>query len=76
MINLVNHQPDIDKIYSYAKDQYEEKYQFLTNKRERIDLKYYNDSKTLTEYSNDMQNLYKNIGKYNPTGRKKNSSVA
>ena len=76
MINLVNHQPDIDKIYSYAKDQYEEKYQFLTNKRERIDLKHYNDFKTLTEYSNDMQNLYKNIGKYNLTGRKKNSSVA
>ena len=30
---LINHQPDIDKIYLYAKDLYEEKYQFLINKR-------------------------------------------
>ena len=29
LFNLVNHQPDIDKIYLYAKDPYEAKYQFL-----------------------------------------------
>ena len=34
--NLINKQPDIDKIYLYAKDPYEEKYQFLINKRESI----------------------------------------
>ena len=27
--NLINHQPDIDKIYLYAKDPYEAKYQFI-----------------------------------------------
>ena len=32
LINLINNQPDIDKIYLYVKDSYEEKYQFLFNK--------------------------------------------
>ena len=31
---MLNHQPDIDKIYVYPKDQYEAKYQFLITKRE------------------------------------------
>ena len=34
LLNLINNQPDIDKIYLYAKDTYEDKYQFLINKRE------------------------------------------
>ena len=33
LFNLINHQPDIDKIYLYAKDPYEAKYQFLINKK-------------------------------------------
>ena len=33
LFNLINHQPDIDKIYLYAKDPYETKYQFLIKKR-------------------------------------------
>ena len=28
LFNLINHQPDIDKIYLYAKDPYEAKHQF------------------------------------------------
>ena len=32
LFNLVSHQPDIDKIYLYAKDLYEAKHQFLINK--------------------------------------------
>ena len=31
--NLISNQPDIDKIYLYAKDPYEDKYQFLITKR-------------------------------------------
>ena len=38
LLNLINNQPDIDKIYLYAKDPYEDKYQFLINKRESIGL--------------------------------------
>ena len=33
LLNLINNQPNIDKIYLYAKDPYEAKYQFLINKR-------------------------------------------
>ena len=33
LLNLINNRPDIDKIYLYAKDPYEAKYQFLINKR-------------------------------------------
>ena len=33
-LNLISHQPDIDKIYLYAKELYEAKNQLLINKRE------------------------------------------
>ena len=36
--NLINNQPDINKIYLYAKDPYKAKYQFLINKRESTGL--------------------------------------
>ena len=36
LFNLINIQPDVDKMYLYAKDLYEPKYQFLINKRESI----------------------------------------
>ena len=39
LFHLINYQPDIDKIYLYAKEPYEAKYQFLTNKRESTSLK-------------------------------------
>ena len=54
LLNLINHQPDIDEMYLYAKDLYEAKYQFLINKRENVGLKHWNDSKAFIEYSNDM----------------------
>ena len=49
----------------YAKDAYEPKYQFLINKRESTGLKHSDDSNAFIEYSKDMHNVYKNIGKYN-----------
>ena len=65
-MNLINNQPDIDKIYLHAKDPYEAKYQFLINKRESTGLNHFNDPKAFIEYSNDMQDVYKNIDEYNP----------
>ena len=65
LLNLINNQPDIDKIYLYAKDPYEDKYQFLINKRESIGLKHFNDPKAFIQYSNDLHDVYKNIGNYN-----------
>ena len=50
----------------YSKDLYEPKYQFLIIKRESIWLKHFNDPKAFIEYSNDMQDVYKNINEYNP----------
>ena len=70
LFNLINNQPDIDKIYLYAKDPYERKYQYLINKREKVGSNHFNDPKAFMEYSNDMQDIYKNIEDYNP-GRKR-----
>ena len=66
LLNLITDQPDIDKIYLYAKDLYEDKYQFLINKRESIGLKHFNDPKPFIEYSNNINDVYKNIDHYNP----------
>ena len=52
-------------MYLYAKNPYGAKYQFLINKRESTGLKHFDDPKAFTEYSNDMQDIYKNIDEYN-----------
>ena len=44
-LNLINHKLYTDKIYLYAKDPYESKYQFLTNKRKGTGLKHCDNSK-------------------------------
>ena len=64
-LNLIENQPDIDKIYLYAKNQYEAKYQYLINKREGVGMIHFNDPKAFIEYSNDMHGVYKNIDDYN-----------
>ena len=65
LLNLINNQQDIDKIYLYAKDPYEDKYQYLINKRESVGLKHFNDLKAFIEYSNDVHSVFKNIDNYN-----------
>ena len=61
-----NKQPaGFDKIYLYAKDPYEAKYQYLINKRESTGINPFNEPKAFIEYSNDMQDVYKNIDEYN-----------
>ena len=70
MINL----PDIDKIYLYAKNPYEAKYQYLIKKREKVGLNHFKDPKVFTEYSNDMQDVCKNIEDYNPGKKAQNNS--
>ena len=71
LLNLINNQPDIDKIYLYAKDPYEAKYQFLINKRENTGLKHINDPKAFIEYSKYMQDVCKNIDEYNEDKERK-----
>ena len=58
LLNLIHNQPDIDKIYLYAKDPHEAKYQYLIN--------HFKDPRAFMGYSNDMQDVYKNIEDYNP----------
>ena len=55
LLNLINNRLDIDKIYLYAKDPYEAKYQYLINKREKVGLDHFKDPNALMEYSNDME---------------------
>ena len=66
MLNLIENQPDIDKIYLYAKDPYESKYQYLTDKRESVGINHFNDPTAFIDYSNDMDDVYKNIDDYDP----------
>ena len=71
LLNLINNQQHIDKIYLYAKDPQEDKYQYLINKRESVGLKHLNDPKSFIQNSNDMQKVYKNIDNYNLNKEKK-----
>ena len=70
-MNLIGNQPDIDKICLNAKDPYEAKYQYLIKKREKVGLDHYDDPKAFMEYSNDMQDIYKNIEDYNSRKKRK-----
>ena len=66
LLNLIENQPDIDKIYLYAKDPYESKCQYLINKRKSVGINHFNDLKAFIDYSNDMHDVYENIDDYNP----------
>ena len=71
LFNLINNHPDIDKIYLSAKDPYETKYQYLINKSQKVGLNHFDDHKAFIEYSNDMQDVYKNIEDYSPGKKRK-----
>ena len=74
LLNLINNQPDIDTIYLYGKELYEAKYQYLVKKREKVGWNHYDDPEAFIEYSNDMQDVYKNIEEYN-LGKKSEVSI-
>ena len=57
LLNLIENQPDIDKIYLYPKDPYECKYQYLINKREGVGINRFNDPKAFIAYSSDMHDV-------------------
>ena len=61
LLNLINEQKDIDKIYLYAKDLSEPKYECLIRKHEDVGIKYCNDPNVFTECSNRMDNVYQNV---------------
>ena len=54
MLNLINEQHDIDKIYLYAKDLSEPKYQFLIKNCENTGIKHSNNPNAFIECSNQQ----------------------
>ena len=71
LLNIIKEQEDIDKIYLYAKDLNEPKYEFLIKKRDDVGIKYCNDPNAFTECSNTMDDVYENIDDYNPSRKRK-----
>ena len=65
LLNLTKEQDNIDKIYLYAKDLNEPKYEFLIKKRDDVGIKYCNDPNAFTECSNRIDDVYQNIDDYN-----------
>ena len=71
LLNLINKQKDIDKIYLDARDLSKSKYKYLIKNRENAGIKHLNDSKAFIECSNTMDDVYENINDYNPNRRRK-----
>ena len=71
LLNLINEQKDIDKIYLYAKDLSEPKYEYLIENRKNTGIKHLNDGNAFIEYSSTMDDVYKNIDDYNPNRKGK-----
>ena len=71
LLHLIDKFHPIDKIYLYAKDTDEEKYQYLINKREQMGIKNLNDPYVFIEYSNDINDVSEDINNYNKNRDKK-----
>ena len=71
LLHLINNFHPIDKIYLYAKDTDEKKYQYLINKREQAGIKNLNDPHVFIEYSNDMNDVLEDINNYDKKEIKK-----
>ena len=71
LLNLINEQNDIDKIYLYARDLNEPKYKILIKKREDAGIKHLNDPNAFIECPNAMDDVYENIHDYNSSRKRK-----
>ena len=71
LLHLIDKFHPIDKIYLYAKDTDEDKYQYLINKREQAGIKNLNDPHAFMEYSSDMNDVLEDINNYNKKRDKK-----
>ena len=67
----MNEQHDIDKIYLYARDSKEPKYEILIKKRKDAGIKHLNDPNAFIECSNTMGDVYENIHDYSPNKNRK-----
>ena len=70
LLNLINEQNDIDKIYLYPRDLNEPKYKILIKNREHAGIKHLNDPNAFIECSNTTDDVYENIHDYNSSRKK------
>ena len=61
----------IDKIYLYAKDLNEPRYQFLIKRCEDVGIKHLNAPQAIIEYSQYVNDVHNNIVDYNPNRNRK-----
>ena len=74
LLNLIQRQHNdnlIDKIYLYAKDLSEPKYQFFIKNLEDAGIKNSDDPNAFIKYSNTMDDVYNNIDDYNTRTKRK-----
>ena len=71
LIQNLNETTPVDKIYLYAKDLTEPKYEFLINNRKNAGIKHFNHSTAFIEYSNDMEDVFTYIDDYNEKRKRK-----
>ena len=71
LLHLINNLNPIDKIYLYAKDLSEAKYEYFINKRQQVGIKNLNDPKAFIEYLSDMDDVLDNINNYSKNRDKK-----
>ena len=62
---------ETDKIYLYAKDLSESKYEHLIKNCENAGIKHLDDSKAFIDCSNTIDDVYDNIDHYNPNRKRK-----
>ena len=64
LLHLISNLHLIDKIYLYAKDLAEPKYEYLINRREQAGIRNLNDPHAFIEHSDDMNDVYADISNY------------
>ena len=71
LLNLIGEQNDIDKMYLYAKDLSELKYEFLIKKSKTTEIKHLNNPNAFIECLNTVDGVYDNIDGYNQSRTRK-----
>ena len=66
LLDLINEQGNIDRIYLYAKDLNEPKYEYLIKNHKSTGINHLNYPNAFTECFNTMDDVYENINDYNP----------
>ena len=64
----------MNKIYLYARDLSEQKYEYLIKKREDAGIRHLNNPNAFIECSNTMDDIYENINDYNSIRKRKKTN--